>query len=38
MEEWVDVLDEAFVKLSLNEQETRLIYRENAIRFYKIEL
>ena len=38
MEEWVDVLDEAFVKLGLTEQETRMIYRENAIQFYKMKL
>jgi L-fuconolactonase len=36
MEEWVDVLDEAFVKLGLSEAETRKIYRENAIAFYRL--
>jgi len=38
MEEWVDVLDEAFEKLGLTEKETRMIYRDNAIKFYKLSL
>ena len=36
--EWVDVLDEAFAKLGLSEAETRMIYRDNAIRFYRLDL
>jgi L-fuconolactonase len=36
--EWVDVLDEAFADLGLTEAETRRIYRDNAIDFYRLEL
>jgi len=36
--EWVDVLDEAFAKLGLSEAETRMIYRDNAVRFYRLDL
>ncbi|MBN8997901.1 MAG: amidohydrolase family protein [Rhizobiales bacterium] len=36
--EWVDVLDEAFATLGLSEAETRMIYRDNAVRFYRLEL
>jgi L-fuconolactonase len=35
---WVDLLDEAFADLGLSEAETRLIYRDNAIDFYKLQL
>jgi L-fuconolactonase len=38
MEEWVDLLDEAFIKLGLTEKEIRMIYRDNAISFYKLDL
>lgn len=38
MTEWVDMLDEAFARLGLSEDETRLIYRDNAISFYRLEL
>jgi L-fuconolactonase len=36
--EWVDILDEAFADLGLSEAETRRIYRDNAISFYKLQL
>ena len=36
--EWVDVLDEAFADLGLSEAETRRIYRDNAIGFYRLQL
>jgi L-fuconolactonase len=36
--DWVDILDEAFVDLGLSEADTRKIYRDNAIRFYKLKL
>jgi L-fuconolactonase len=36
--EWVEVLDEAFVKLGLSEAETRMIYRDNAVKFYRLDL
>jgi len=36
--EWVDVLDEAFADLGLTEAETRRIYRDNAIDFYRLDL
>ena len=36
--EWVDVLDEAFSDLGLTEAETRRIYRDNAIAFYRLEV
>jgi L-fuconolactonase len=35
---WVEVLDEAFVALRLSEAETRKIYRDNAIAFYKLDI
>ena len=38
MTEWVDVLDRAFADLGLSETETRKIYRDNAIRFYRLGL
>jgi L-fuconolactonase len=38
MSEWVEVLDEAFADLRLSESETRKIYRDNAIRFYRLSL
>jgi len=34
--EWVDILDEAFADLGLSAAETRRIYRDNAISFYKL--
>jgi hypothetical protein len=36
--EWVEVLDDAFAALGLTEAETRAIYRDNAIKFYRLEL
>ena len=36
--EWVDILDEAFGDLGLSEAETRRIYRDNAIGFYRLQL
>jgi L-fuconolactonase len=36
--EWVGVLDRAFADLGLSEAETRAIYRDNAIRFYRLTL
>jgi L-fuconolactonase len=36
--QWVGILDEAFADLGLNETETRKIYRDNAIAFYRLEL
>jgi L-fuconolactonase len=38
MTEWVDVLDRAFADLGLSEAETRKIYRDNAIGFYRLGL
>ena len=38
MTEWVDVLDRAFADLGLSDTETRKIYRDNAIRFYRLGL
>jgi L-fuconolactonase len=38
MTEWVDVLDRAFADLQLSEADTRKIYRDNANRFYRLEL
>lgn len=35
---WVEVLDNAFADLGLSETETRKIYRDNAIAFYRLEL
>ncbi len=36
--EWVDVLDDAFADLGLTEAETRKIYRDNAIQFYRLDV
>lgn len=36
--EWVGMLDRAFADLGLSETETRRIYRDNAIAFYRLEL
>ena len=36
--EWVEVLDEAFGKLGLSAAETRMIYRDNAVKFYRLDL
>jgi L-fuconolactonase len=36
--QWVEVLDRAFDDLGLSEAETRAIYRDNAIRFYRLDL
>ena len=38
MTEWVEVLDRAFADLGLSDAETRKIYRDNAIRFYRLGL
>ncbi|MEQ1770838.1 MAG: amidohydrolase family protein [Devosia sp.] len=38
MQGWVDILDRAFADLGLTEAETRKIYRDNAIRFYRLDL
>ncbi|MBL8576410.1 MAG: amidohydrolase family protein [Mesorhizobium sp.] len=38
MTEWVQVLDNAFADLGLSEAETRKIYRDNAIAFYRLDL
>ncbi len=38
MPEWVQVLDNAFADLGLSEAETRKIYRDNAIAFYRLDL
>jgi L-fuconolactonase len=35
---WVEVLDNAFADLGLSEAETRRIYRDNAIAFYRLGL
>lgn len=35
---WVEVLDAAFADLGLSEAETRRIYRDNAIDFYRLNL
>ena len=35
---WVQILDEAFADLGLSEAETRKIYRDNAIEFYRLDL
>jgi predicted TIM-barrel fold metal-dependent hydrolase len=34
----VEVLDRAFAEMGLSEAETRKIYRDNAIAFYRLEL
>ena len=36
--QWVEILDQAFSDLGLSESETRSIYRDNAIKFYRLEL
>jgi L-fuconolactonase len=36
--EWVALLDRAFADLGLSASETRAIYRDNAIRFYRLNL
>jgi L-fuconolactonase len=36
--QWVEILDEAFADLGLTEAETRKIYRDNAIAFYRLDL
>ena len=38
MTEWVDILDEAFADMGLTAAETHKIYRDNAIRFYRLDL
>lgn len=35
---WVELLDNAFADLGLSETETRKIYRDNAIAFYRLDL
>lgn len=35
---WVEVLDDAFADIGLSEAETRRIYRDNAIEFYRLAL
>lgn len=36
MTQWVDALDRAFADLGLSETETRAIYHDNAISFYRL--
>lgn len=36
--EWVEILDRAFAALGLSEAETRRIYRDNAVGFYRLAL
>jgi len=36
--EWVGILDRAFADLGLSQAEIRSIYRDNAVKFYRIEL
>jgi L-fuconolactonase len=38
MTQWVEVLDRAFARMGLSESETRMIYRDNANRFYRLGL
>ena len=38
MTQWVETLDRAFADLGLSEQETRAIYRDNAVAFYRLAL
>ncbi len=38
MTKWVALLDQAFADLGLSENETRLIYRNNANHFYRLDL
>lgn len=35
---WVEVLDRAFDEIGLSESDTRKIYRDNAVAFYRLEL
>ena len=35
---WVEVLDRAFERLGLSEADTRKIYRDNAVNFYRLAL
>ena len=37
MTQWVDVLDNAFADLGLSQAETRKIYHDNAVAFYRLE-
>lgn len=37
MTQWVEVLDNAFADLGLSEAETRKIFRDNAVAFYRLE-
>jgi L-fuconolactonase len=36
--EWVQVLDSAFADIGLSQAETRKIYRDNAVEFYRLDL
>jgi L-fuconolactonase len=36
--QWVEVLDNAFAELGLSDREIRMIYRDNANRFYRLGL
>jgi L-fuconolactonase len=36
MTQWVETLDRAFADLGLSDRETRAIYRDNAIAFYRL--
>lgn len=38
MTQWVEILDRAFADLGLTESETRAIYRDNAVTFYRLGL
>ena len=38
MTQWVEVLDRALADLGLSERETRAIYRDNAVAFYRLDL
>jgi len=38
MTQWVETLDRAFADLGLSERETRAIYRDNAVAFYRLDL
>ena len=38
MTQWVETLDRAFADLGLSEPETRAIYRDNAVAFYRLDL
>ena len=37
MTQWVEILDRAFADLGLSESETRAIYRDNAVKFYRLD-